>query len=786
MPGRAAREQPLVSVVLDPGQDADVRARTTASLEAQTYTTWEVVGGLAAATGEYVAFLDAGDAWVPERLERLVAMGAAVVADRMEGIRGNGDTDVYKQPRPTEAARLMFRRDVLVDGGGIDPEAGPAWVLDFLMRNQATPVEHVDEVGVRRVFPDRRRAGLQRPGNFRHAVLNRHLVDWASLESRPRVAGVTSVIVPTYEDWELTSACVESLAVADDGHLEVVVWDNGSSPDVASRLDELLDGRERMSVEHWPENLGFALGNNMAFFTCVGDVVVFLNNDTTVPAGWLAPLRAALQDPDVLGVQPLLVYPTGEIQSAGVAFPSTGGLPHTLLQGFPAQDAAGLDDQRLHALTGAALALRADDVVALRGFDPVFTNGMEDVDLCQRLEAMRPGYFRVVTAAPVVHHESRSPGRYLKHLANREVYLDRWSGVAEPRDDESLWGSSGYTVVDHRVAPRKNEPPELAIPQPVLRRDARAEVTERPLRWAIKNPAPAGDGGERWGDTHFASSLAAALRDLGQDVVVDRRPEWDRTTGVRDDVALVLRGLDAHEPAPGQVTIAWVISHPGEVTPDELRRYDRVAAASLTWADRVTREWGVPVEPLLQATDPALFHPHDGLEGVGHAVLFVGNSRRVLRPVVRDALDVGLPVTIYGDLWGELVPDALIAARSIRNDELSAAYAAAGVVLNDHWDDMRAGGFVSNRLFDVVASGGRVITDDVAGLPELFDDSVQVYRDPADLARLATLPDPDAVFGDDDARRRTAERVRREHSFAARAEKLVELAHAARHERGVG
>ncbi len=774
----------LVSVVLDPGQDPEVRARTAESLEAQTHRTWEAVGGLDEAAGEYVAFLDAGDTWVPDRLERLVSLGAPVVADRMEGVRGNGDTEVYAQPRPTEAARLLFRRDVLVDGGGIDPGAGPAWPLDFFLRNGVATVEQVGRTGVLRSFPDRRRAGLQRPGNFRHAVLNRHLVDWAGLGEQPRQPGLTSVIIPTYEDAELTAACVRSLLAA-GGEIEVLVHDNGSAPGIASALDRLR--ADRVRIVHAPENYGFALGNNLGFAECSGDVVVFLNNDTTVPQGWVPPLRAALEDPAVLGAQPLLVYPTGEIQSAGVVFPTTGGLPHMLLQGFPVEDAVGLDDQRFHALTGAALALRAEDVVALRGFDPVFTNGMEDVDLCRRLEAMRPGHFRVVTAAPVVHHESRSPGRYLKHLANRELYLARWSGAVEPRDDAELWGSRGLTVVDHRVAPRKNEPPELAVPHPVLVRDRRLSVDERPgrLRWAIKNPAPAGEGGERWGDTHFASSLAAALRAQGQDVVVDRRPDWDRTTGADDDVALVLRGLHRHRPHPGQVTLAWVLSHPDDVTPDELRGYDRVVAASIAWADRVSREWGVPVEPLLQATDPGLFHPHDGIADTGLDVLFVGNSRRELRPVVRDALTAGLPLAVYGDLWGGLVPDEVVVARSIPNDELSAAYAAARVVLNDHWDDMRAGGFVSNRLFDAVASGARVISDDVAGIAGLFGESVQVYRDVDDLRRLATLSDRDAVFGDADTRRRTAERVRTEHSFAARAERLVELAHEARRGRDV-
>ena len=113
-----------------------------------------------------------------------MATGAPVVADQLEGIRGNGDVKLFAQPRPTEAARVVFRRDLLVEGGGIDPKAGPAWVLDFLMRNQATAVETLEVVGVRRRFPDRRRALAPRPGNARHAVLNRRLIDWSELATR--------------------------------------------------------------------------------------------------------------------------------------------------------------------------------------------------------------------------------------------------------------------------------------------------------------------------------------------------------------------------------------------------------------------------------------------------------------------------------------------------------------------------------------------------------------------------------------------------------------------------
>ena len=229
------------------------------------------------------------------------------------------------------------------------------------------------------------------------------------------------MIVPTYADSELTTACVESLladGAAGGGPVEVVVWDNGSAPEVAAELDRLAG--ERVQVHHSPENHGFALGNNLGLAHATGDVVVFLNNDTTVPPGWLVPLREALADDDVLGAQPLLLYPGGTVQSAGVAFPTCGGLPHAFLQGFPVEDAAwhrGAEVPRAHR-RGARAAVRR------RGRAARLRPGVQQRHGGRRpLPPAGPAAGRSLpgpsTPAPVVHHESRTPGRYDKHLVNR-------------------------------------------------------------------------------------------------------------------------------------------------------------------------------------------------------------------------------------------------------------------------------------------------------------------------------------------------------------------------------
>lgn len=297
---------------------------------------------------------------------------------------------------------------------------------------------------------------------------------------------------------------------------------------------------------------------------------------------------------------------------------------------------------------------------------------------------------------------------------------------------------------------------------------ARTEVREPGrFRWTIDTAAPAGAGGETWGDTHFARSLAAALERRGQHVAVDSAPARARWSRSLDDVVLVLRGLDAVVPRPGPLHVLWVISHPDEVTADEAGRYGLVFASSASWARDRSAAWGLPVGPLLQCTDAEVFHPGLAEPDTGPAVLFVGNHRGAPRPALAGALAAGAEVEVHGEGW----PDLTVASQQVPNAELGRLYASAGVVLNDHWADMRRDGFVSNRLFDAAACGARVLSDDVAGASELFGGLVRTFTDTAQVRELlAEVPTGWPAY---DERVRLAERVVREHSFDRRAETLV-------------
>ena len=406
-------------------------------------------------------------------------------------------------------------------------------------------------------------------------------VDWDRLaaELGDRVPGRTSVVIPTYADVWMTLNAVDEVRrraaeVGDD--VEVVVVDNGGDLPLALGLEAAFHERPDVTLVRLPVNLNFAAGSNVGFAHSTGDLVVFLNNDTEVRRGWLAPLREGLEDPQVAGVQPLLLHGDDTIQTAGTVFLDDDLLPCHFLVGHPKEDALAVAGERFDAVTAAAVALRAEDVVALRGFDTAYRNGFEDVDLCLRLLAHRPGGFRVAPTALVTHLGSRTPGRYAHVDDNRRLFVERWRDRL-PAPDPDLYRRIGFELAE--VAPDGH-----VVPAARPRIGDRVPSAPDRLRWSINLPSTAGHWGDDWGDTHFADALARGLRHLGQDVVTRRRGAHDTGPTRLDDVNLVIRGSYPVAPVPGKVNVLWVISHPDSVEPAELDGYDLVFAASHAWS----------------------------------------------------------------------------------------------------------------------------------------------------------------------------------------------------------
>ena len=114
-------------------------------------------------------------------------------------------------------------------------------------------------------------------------------------------------------------------------------------------------------------------------------------------------------------------------------------------------------------------------------------------------------------------------------------------------------------------------------------------------------------------------------------------------------------------------------------------------------------------------------------------MLFIGNTRDVYRQIVQDVLPPDYDLRVFGLGWEKFIPSEYIAGTYYEYEKIAQAYHDAKIVLNDHWEDMRENGFVSNRVFDALASQSFVISDDMEEIKELFEGCVETYTTKEDL-----------------------------------------------------
>jgi len=104
------------------------------------------------------------------------------------------------------------------------------------------------------------------------------------------------IVVLSWNQYDLTAACVRSLMHLDYPKYQIVVVDNNSQDQTVEKL--CLEFGSRLELIANAQNLGFAGGNNVGVRYALhrnADYVMILNNDTIVDAGFLGPLVSLLQ-----------------------------------------------------------------------------------------------------------------------------------------------------------------------------------------------------------------------------------------------------------------------------------------------------------------------------------------------------------------------------------------------------------------------------------------------------------------------------------------------------------
>ena len=238
------------------------------------------------------------------------------------------------------------------------------------------------------------------------------------------------------------------------------------------------------------------------------------------------------------------------------------------------------------------------------------------------------------------------------------------------------------------------------------------------------------------GDFFLADDLRSGFEKIGYRVEYRFRENYDDLKLGNAGNVLYFKGYYNFEHLPGvkndgRKRILYLYYIEG-LHPDILKEVDAVACASQKLIDELIRPINGKAYYVPQFTNPERFKPAN--DAKKSAVLFVGsNHSRQGRKSVNYAVQADTDLSVYGKFWDTFLEPKYLKGQYIDNDELYQYYAGADIVLNDHRSDMQYYGFVSNRIYDVTASGGFVLTDYLPEIEKVYGNSVATYKDYAEF-----------------------------------------------------
>lgn len=231
-----------------------------------------------------------------------------------------------------------------------------------------------------------------------------------------------SAIVPTLGRSPWLLQCLEALRR--EGVTEIVVVDQGETP---------ADLPESIRVVRPGRNLGFAAGTNLGIAESSGALVAMVNDDAIVEPGWLARLRAALeQGPKAAAAQGvnLLLDDPERADGCGIAWNrwwQAVQIGHGETAPPPTPGA-----REVFGVSATAALFRREALLAVSTGGEVFDSRLisyyEDVELAGRLRAA--GFRALLVPAARARHAGSVTGRTLSRERWRLIYGNRYLAVA--------------------------------------------------------------------------------------------------------------------------------------------------------------------------------------------------------------------------------------------------------------------------------------------------------------------------------------------------------------------
>lgn len=250
-----------------------------------------------------------------------------------------------------------------------------------------------------------------------------------------------SLLVVNYRAAALAGEAVRTARETTPHELQVVVVDNSCDPGEAEALRGVADV---LIVSE--SNLGYAGAINRGRRACIGETLVVSNPDVTFAPHAIELLHGALRDAAVAG--PALFWdeahtwmlPPGDLMTGAQKLDEV--LASRSRAWFEQRDRRRFlqrvsfwsrsDTTRVRMLSGAVMAIRAQDFDALGGFDERFPLYFEETDFLRRVTAVRKRIV-YVPASRCRHLYNQSASQVADEAAARYAqselrYLEKWLG----------------------------------------------------------------------------------------------------------------------------------------------------------------------------------------------------------------------------------------------------------------------------------------------------------------------------------------------------------------------
>lgn len=498
----ASGDEELIRLLKElPGIDRRIRVRRH---EENAHISRTTNDAAAMARGEYVAFLDHDDLLAPDAL-------ASVVLE----LRENPDLDIlysdedkidadgarfYPYFKPDYSPEtllsnnymthfLTMRKSLFDELSGLRPECDGAQDHDLVLRaaEKTGRIAHIPKIlyhwradeGSTALGADEKRyareAGLfavndalERRGWPARARASAIPGSYA-IDMDPGLPGPVTVIIPTKDNPEVLTRCVDSIfeKTPEDG-FTVLLVNNNSEEEKTFRSFERLKRRYegRLRVIDYPHPFNYSKINNFAAKRAEGEYLLFLNDDTEVISGcWMSSMARLAALPGIGAVGAKLLYPDGSIQHAGVVL---GLGPSQIAGHFMTRmdaDAEGYFGRlqllcNYAAVTAACLMVKKERFFQAGAFTEELSVNYNDIDLCLKL--LREGYRNVYDPEAVLcHYESLSRGSDFSYEKDSRMRQEKarmqqdWGPLL--RHDPCYSPHLSLSHADGRIRVQKNE-----------------------------------------------------------------------------------------------------------------------------------------------------------------------------------------------------------------------------------------------------------------------------------------------------------------------------------------